>query len=154
MSYLQFPAINKLKVIDASGEDLGAFECATDLGLRYIVLNLYIKGTVGGSERLRLRLYGNSRKRGVIKTSDWVSLSDIPDLNGGDWLGFLRFDFGGFPITGERYYHFDIETDNYTRNGDTFYLAAVCDYAAAHSVSNRVAANDIAIHMTVMGDAI
>lgn len=79
-----------------------------------------------------------------------MSLSDIPDLNGGDWLGFLRFDFGGFPITNQYYYYMDIESQHYTRNGSTFYVAALCDYAVP--LSNLVSANDTGLHMSLVGD--
>lgn len=147
MSYLQFPAANVLKVVAATGEDLGSFTVAANTDITYIVLNMYIHGTIVGDERMRLNLYASSYKNDPVTTSDWLYWSDIDGIGTGNYLGWLRFDFNGHHISSEYPYYMSIETANYTRNADTYYLAALCEYAVTLSTMSR----RLGLHMAVVG---
>lgn len=151
MSYRQFPAVNKIKVLDSAiQEKIGSFQVASATDLRYIVLHIYIKGLLSGSERVRLKLFGSNRYETPTAVSDWAYLSAIDDLNGGNWIGYLRFDFTGQPLNPNYYYFMQLETQNYTRNADVHYIAVNLDYGA--SLSNRVSGNDLAVLMAVLGE--
>jgi hypothetical protein len=148
MSYLQFPQANLLKVVAASGENLGSFQLGEPTELKYILLNTYIKGTITGSEKMRLKLYASSLKNTAVTTSDWVYWSTIDGIGTGNWLGWIRFDFDLQPLNDDYYYYMDIETSGYTRNGNTHYLAAVCEYC----VTLNTLASDIGVHMAIIGE--
>lgn len=150
MSYLQFPAINKLKILELAQEDIGSFQVASAMDLTHIVTHIYIKGALAGSERMRLKIFGNNRYDTPTAVSDWARLSDIEGLNGGDWLGYIRLDFSGQPLNPNYYYFMRMETQNYTRNGDTHYIAINMDYAVP--LNNRVSVNDLAVLIAVLGE--
>jgi len=143
MSYFQFPAVNKLKIIDASGEHIGAFQVADDQDLEHLTIGVYIQGTVAPGCRARISLYGAERYDSPLAVSDWA------DLEESSWIGNIRFDFNGFPLDSSNTYQMRVETQNYTRNGSTHFISCVCDYGS--SVSNRVSANNIAVYMTIAG---
>lgn len=148
MSYLQFPEANLLKVVDTGGENIGSFQLQEPTELKYIRLNTYIKGTVGGSEKMRLKVYASSLKNTAIATSDWYYWSAIDGIGTGNWLGWCRFDFALQPLNDDYYYYLDLETDGYTRNGNTHYLAAVCEYC----VTLNALDGDIGVHMEIIGE--
>lgn len=151
MSYRQFPQINKLKIISASGEHVGSFQVASAISLKHIVLNAYIKGAAGASAKMKLHLYGSTNYDAPLVSSEWVTLADIDGFNGGNWIGFLRFDFTGHPLNPNYYYQMKLETYGYTRNANTHYISLALDYAVP--LSNLVSANDIGLHMSVIGAA-
>jgi hypothetical protein len=149
VSYYQFPAVNKLKIIDASGEHIGAFQVAADQDLMHLAAGVYIHGVPNTATRMRINLYGAERYDVPLVSSDWVNISDSPGMESGNWIGNVRFDFGGFPLDANNTYQMKMETQNYTRNGSIHYIACVCDYGS--SVSNRISSNDTAIYMTIAG---
>lgn len=151
MSYLQFPQINRLKVVDASGEHIGAFQVAAAIFLKHIVLNTYVKGTAGASAKMRLHVYSSTNYDVPLVSSDWVTLSDIDGFNGGNWLGFLRFDFTGHSLSPNFYYQMRLETSGYTRNANTHYISLSLDYAVP--ISNLVSGNGLGVYMAVIGAA-
>lgn len=148
MSYLQFPNSNLLKTIDTGGENLGSFLLGEPTELKYIRLNTYIKGTVSGSERMRLKVFASSLKNTALATSEWVDWADIDGIGTGNWLGWVRFDFNLQPLNDDYYHYLNIETSGYTRNGSTHYLAAVCEYCV--TLNNLV--SDIGVHMEIIGE--
>jgi hypothetical protein len=151
VSYKQFPATNKLKALDsAADQNIGSFQVAGDMWLRYMVLNVYVKGLTAAGAKMRVKVYGNSKKLTPIATSEWVTFTDISGYNGGDWLGWLRFDFAGQPLKSSFYHYMDVETANYTENGNTHYIGVLLDYAV--SLSNTVSANDLGVHMAIAGE--
>jgi hypothetical protein len=147
MSYLQFPSETYLKVIAATGETLGSFTVTDNTDLLYVVVNMYIKGTIVGGERMRLNLYASEAMNDPVATSDWLYWSDITDIGTGNYLGWLRFDFSGYPVSNAYPYYVKIETTNYTRNADTYYLAAVCEYAVRLSTI----AKRPGVHLAIVG---
>jgi len=94
--------------------------------LRHLRLALYKHGAHGGSEQLRVRIYPNADHATPVHTSDWLSLSSITTLST-YWLGWLRFDFARAHLWGLTY-HVTVQAQNYTRNGDSYYLGFKFDW--------------------------
>lgn len=124
-----------IKTLD-TGEipHLGGFTMPADMELKYIRMTVYIHNTagLGGSEQMRLGLYSRSDLAGLVVNSDWASVGDwssaVGTTNGSYQIGLMRFDFNRQFLDSDSEYHLAVETNNYTRNGSTFYLATVCDW--------------------------
>jgi hypothetical protein len=105
---------------------------AEDIELKWIRQVIFVHGVAGGSEQLRLGLYSRSDLTGLVINSDWAEVADwvseIGNANGDYQIGFMRFDFERQHLDSDTEYHLAIETNNYTRNADTFYLAAISDW--------------------------
>lgn len=128
MSYQQFSNLKKIKVIASATENIGSFDTTANTELKYIVLGMYFKGTGFASETFRLKLFGSSDYSGVLATSDWSAVSNIDGLNGGNWIGTVRFTFNRYPINKNFAYFMQIESANYARNANTKYASIVFDY--------------------------
>lgn len=128
MSFQHFPDTAYIKIFNHGvREKIGSFKTVEDTQLQYIVLTFMRVGAAAGSEQARILVYGSSLVNGTpLATSDWRSISDF--TSGTNAIGRLRFDFNQQHIDKDITYHMAVETQNYTRNGDTFYLAAKLDW--------------------------
>lgn len=139
MSYLQFPKRMDVRVIASSAvTDLGSFQPIENLELYAMRVKLFIKGTTGGTERARIKIFGESTRGSALYTSSWSTLSSITTL-AANWQGWLRFDFNKENINKDIAYFLGIEIENYTRNGETYYISYALDnianvYAATGSL--------------------
>lgn len=116
-----------IKTLDTSEvAHLGGYTMAKDMELKWVRLVIYKQGTEAGSEQIRLGVYSRSDLSGQLFTSDWVDVVDFVD--GNNWIGFVRFDFDRQHLDADTVYHLAIETNNYTRNGDAFFLSTSCDW--------------------------
>mgnify|MGYP001809874110 CR=1 FL=1 len=123
MSFTPFPDTGYFFVLNEPEHYVGAFNLAESIDLKHIQTVLFIRGALGGTEQLRLNLYGTTSISSTpIATSDWFSLSSIGGYTN-NWIGNVFFDFDGAPINPNLDYFVGIESNNYTRNADTFYLA-------------------------------
>lgn len=151
MSYKQFPALNKIKVLDSAiQEKIGAFIVPTKTDLKHIILHIYIKGTLAGNENVRMKLFSSDRFETPTAISSWIKLSDIPDLNGGNWIGYIRFDFAGVPIGASLSTHMQLELTGYTRNADTHYIAVNLEYGT--NLNTLSSANGLGAHLAIIGE--
>jgi hypothetical protein len=128
VGFSQFPDTMYVKTIDTGViEKLAGVRVNETMQLVYIVLTFFRRGTAAGSERMRLHLYGNpSFLANPVATSEWRNLADF--TAGANVLGRLRFDFNREHLNPDLTYYVAMETDNYTRNGTTFYLAVKLDW--------------------------
>jgi len=127
MSFNNFASIQGFVVLETGlKQKLGIATIPHELELSHIVLTLYKHGANVGSEQLRINLYANDRYDSPFKSSGWVSIADIEDLST-NWLGWLRFDFERRNISLNQVVYVEIESQNYTRNADTFYLGIGLD---------------------------
>lgn len=92
---------------------------------------LFKHGTSGGNERIRVKITSDAAGQRVLDISSWSTLSDISGFDDGDWLGWVKVDFNRITRRPNVVYHFHLEIDNYTRNGETYYLSVVRDYPAS-----------------------
>lgn len=147
MAFSPFPDTGYFFVLSDTEHYVGAFNLVETTELKHIQTILFIRGTLGGSERLRLNLYGTSEIGSTpIKTSDWLNLSDIGGYTN-NWIGHVFFDFDGTPINPDLTYYVGVESDNYTRNVDTFYLALRLDWNVAVNTGTGAA-----IRMNILGE--
>lgn len=137
MSFKDFPATQKILILN-EGSDIraGAFSFASAIELKHLVLVTYFKGDFSGGESMRLKIYGGESRNKPLATTNWIRAAEIPDFNGGNWLGWLRFDLPGNPMQINNTYYVDIETAGYVRNGNTKYMSVVLQFATPLNGSN------------------
>lgn len=135
MAISQWPNVIQVLAFEStSTQALAKFVLPESTQLAHVVLWLRRVGTAGGSERLRLKVCGHVDLSGPLATSDWVTLSALEAM-GTNWLGWARFDFIGRQWLGaNRHYYLAVETDQYTRNGTTFYVGALLDTPSPFNV--------------------
>ena len=128
MSFEQFADLQYVKTIDISEEPrMGSFNVVNDLELQYIRVLLFISGSTVGNERIRLKIYGDMGSNNILYTSNWSNINDISGLST-YWLGYIRVDFNRENINKDTDYYVRAELDNYTRNGDTFFIGLCHDF--------------------------
>lgn len=129
MSYSNFS--NQLYVLpfDSSGatNQLGKYKVGQETELKYVVMDLFKKGTAGGSETLTMKLYGSSLYSGTaIATSSAFTLSSASFVANANAVGQIRFTFNRELLNPNLWYYVAITTTNYTRS--SFYLGGVLDW--------------------------
>lgn len=129
MANAQFPKDFYVKTLNTSvTEKLCQITCDKNQLLRYIVLSVLKNGTSAGSESLTLKLYTSwDLDKAVMVSSSARLLTATGATAGQSWLGRLRFDFEGYPLTAGNIYYLRIQTTSYTRTA-SYYLAAVLDW--------------------------
>lgn len=129
MSYYLYED-NFVCVADGEYLTLGTFQPDVRGVLRNVLLQLYRHGSAGGSETFNLQFYGVDPSTGLPDfASDTLTISDIAASEGTKWtdeqgwIGKVRFDFGvGAYLDPGQIYAVVVRHQNYTRNGDTYYL--------------------------------
>lgn len=126
MAYTQFPDVLQIKTLDTSEEyNFANFSTANyyqELANAYI--HVYVHGTEGGSEEIRVKIYSDSGLSSVIDTSNWAPLS-LREAIGTYDLNTIRIDFNSKMLAPATTYYATVELQNYTRSGDTFYIGIV-----------------------------
>lgn len=129
MSFSQFNDIQYVRTMDSSETTvLCGFSTAKSMELAHARITLLVNGTVGGSEQIRGLICSDVAGSQVIYTGDYMNLSAITNLSTGDWYGYLTLDFNREELNKNNTYYFAVQTNNYTRNGDTYYLAVAYDW--------------------------
>ena len=148
MSFSPFADTGFFLILETDSESKGgSFNLAESTDLANIQTTIIVRGTLSaGSERARLRLYGNSSCAGTpISSSSWFDFSSIGSYTN-NWIGNVFFDFENTPINPSLDYYITVETDNYTKVPDTFYIGVRLDWGP--SVNSGSAS---AIRMTILG---
>lgn len=129
MAYSNFFEGKVVNVFDSNEtNELGQFQPGANGELGHIRCELFVHGTLSGSERVRCKISLTSDDTAPYATSDWVTCSTFDDSDGSnDWLGWVRFDFNRENINNNETYYIWLESDSYTRNADTFYIGTVFD---------------------------
>lgn len=93
----------------------------------YIIVNLIKVGTPGGSESLSVTIYTDEALTKAHAYTSSVLLSSIPDLaSKTSWM--LRFTGQNTFLDTNKTYYLGLTPVNYTRNGNTYYLALGLDW--------------------------
>jgi hypothetical protein len=93
-----------------------------------VLLYLVKVGSLGGSETSIIGIYGNSDLTAAIATSSAFTVADAPNVSSSAWRGWIAHTFAAdVPLANDTWYHLGLSLANYTRNGDTFYIAAQLD---------------------------
>ena len=146
MAFKQFPRDRFVKIF-ATDEivRVGSFSNVSG-ELAHIRSEIYIKGTLGGNEKMRLKVYSDARYTALFATSEWFDLIKIEDEDGnvvgGDYIGDVRFDFNRQNINPNITYYVAAEIVDYTENYDSFFVAISRDYInSVYSVAGNKYSN-------------
>ncbi len=112
----------------------GSITPTASVELTSVRVMLFIRGALGGTEQLRVKLYTDSAYSQVQYTGAWVSLSAITNVST-YWWGWIALPLTRVHMRPVIAYA-AVETQNYTRNGDTFYLALSLDGPAREIATN------------------
>lgn len=153
MSILNFSEIQELGILSSNGSlVLGGFSIDSEIELEHISVMLYKHGGSVTGERIRVRVTSDIEGTRTILTSAWSNLADASNINDGDyWLGWIRTDFNraGFAKNLTRYLVVDI--DNYTRDGDNFFIGLSRDYPFPIYSSGAASFEQAAFAATIFG---
>ena len=120
MAYLQFPNILDIKTLNtAEAYNFCTFTSTALMNLKHAYLHVYVHGTESGNEQIRVKIYRDSGLSDLVDTSAWDSLSGREAIGTYD-LNYVRLDFNSKTLAANTTYYAVVETQNYTRNADTF----------------------------------
>lgn len=122
---MNFAAIQQIKIAETSELVLaGAIQLDRHRQLTHIVTSFYKHGNAAGGERLRLKVFHDRQMTKLYATSSWLNVNQITNEF---WIGRIRFDFDQQWLRNDQAYYIGIESDGYTRNGESFYLGFPLD---------------------------
>lgn len=131
MAFTQFPREQYFRILE-TGENarLGYFNLQDGTEIKHMMITIFIRGTIAAPFNLRVNIYGNDTLIDPIFTSDWavISSSTLDPTPTNNWLGNIYLDFAGYPLNPNINYYMTAESDDYTRNGETFYLGINLDW--------------------------
>lgn len=150
MAFEPFPRDQYVRVADTDTPfNGGGITVPEIIDLQYLRIRIYIKGTLGGSEQIRIKLYDDpAHSGGPIATSAWADIAEIDTV--GNWIGDIYIEFDPpIPLNPDLEYFTRVELQNYTRNGDTFYIGCCLD--ADDLLYEQTTADLAGIRMAVVG---
>ena len=131
MAFFDFAETQYIKTVD-TGEEIrvGSFKTAENLELQYMRPTIYITGTtLVTDERIRVNIYSERTYSAILYQSSWSNISEISGLMVKDrWIGWIRVDFNRENINKNITYYPTIELDNYTRDGQNFFIGFAHDF--------------------------
>ena len=131
MAFKDFAETQYIKTIDTSESiSFGSFSVVNSMELAHIRSALMITGVsnLSGNEQVRLKIYTDPAFTSLLYTSDYANLSDITDIGTTNWFGWIRIDFNRENINANLTYYVQLETLNYTRNAETFWIGFSHDF--------------------------
>jgi hypothetical protein len=130
MAFLNFSENLYVKEMDSNEETgLGGMSPAVNGDLAHMRVFVYIKGTIGGSETIKVNFYGDELTNNLLFSSSKSNLSNInPSPN--NYLGWVKVDFDRQPLNKNITYYPSLQLENYTRNGETYVIGIVYDWPA------------------------
>lgn len=131
---------------DGEVVSLASISLPSAIELYSIRLLLYKHGTEGGSERFRLKIYRDSARSDLAYTSEYMNLSDIDGL-GAKWFGWVSFLFGREHVPASTALYPSLEVENYTSNGDTYYLSFSLDWPNPQYGTNETTRRNLAMQI-------
>jgi hypothetical protein len=126
MAYLPFPNELDIKTLDTSEAYCFCSFSTADyfMEIAEARIHIYKHGALAGNEQIRVKIYRDSGLTDLLDTSAWVSLSERAAKGTYD-INWLAIPFNLKVLASGTTYHAVIETQNYTRNADTFYIGLV-----------------------------
>jgi len=154
MAFTQFPQQQYFRVFN-TGENakLGYFNLQDGVELKHVMLTIFIRGaaSLAGTERVRMKIYGNDTLESAIITSDWANLnsSTLDPVPVDNWLGNIYLDFQGNPLNPNINYFMTAEIDGYTRNANSFYIGVNLDWYSP--VNTQLTAGQAGARIRILG---
>ena len=141
MAFKDFAETQFIQALDTGvDERMGGFTPVKNAELKHVRIFLYIQGvsSLGGSEKIRCVMHAELVNDSPVYTSSFSNISDITNLGSTNWLGFVRIDFNRENLNKNITYFPRIETSNYTRSGDAFFLGLSYDFPSPVYAGNTV----------------
>lgn len=135
---------------------LGSTKYEKNFNLKHVVVWCFLKGVSNvTNEQIQLKIHSSSNTSRVLTSSNLIRLSDC--VSGTTNYKFrVRFDFDDFQLSSNNTYYLSFNTTNYTRNGNTFYLAVERDNPFSTnplgSAETASTINDIAYRYETFGE--
>ena len=135
MSNLEYPEFSTVRVLDSADKlNLGGFQPTPNSELKHCVVHLYKNGTLPAGVKVKLGLHLSTDFTVQFAFSNEFFLSTVEALvdNSGVasrdfWRAWIRFDFSRINLNKNQLYVLSLQTDSYTRVGDTFFIGAIAD---------------------------
>ena len=130
MSFLNFSENLYVKEMDSNEETgLGGMSPLSNGELAHMRVLLYIRGTINGSETIKVNFYADKLNNNLLFSSSASNLSQItPSPN--NFLGWVKVDFNRIPLNKNITYYPALQLQNYTRVGDTYVVGVAYDWPA------------------------
>jgi len=122
----------------------GGLDTTAATEIAYLRILLFKHGALGGSERVRAKLYTDNARTRLYATSAWSSVASIAGLST-YWWGWFRLDFARENISKEFVYYVTIEADNYTPSTNV-YLSVSLDWPLSQN-TQAAARNGVAMQL-------
>ena len=132
MSIKQFPKDQFHKIFNNDeiikcGSLIPDIDCELKILRNYFLINN--KSFMGGNERFRSIIYSDSGYTSPIYTSSWSKFSDISNLVGPSWIGWVTSLFNRDQLKAGNEYYLAIEIDQYSRDMiNNFYISIKYDF--------------------------
>lgn len=151
MAFASFSDRLYVKVLETSElAPAGGFRLQNDQEISHIILTMYMRG-VATTQQLRIKIFADAQLTKPVATGEWLT---VRQATSGDasWLGLIRFDMTpsvnvDASAVAERYV--GVESQNYARTGDTFYVGFALDWPLA--INAREAGSGLAFSMALYG---
>lgn len=129
MEFESFPAEGRFKTA-ATGElvEAGGATFPAHQELAGFYVTVYMQGARGAAEQIRAKIFSDSAYTKLLATGEWANLVEANE-GATNWLGKILLSFDPpHNIEAGTEYFLAIETDGYTRDGDTSYIAFSYDW--------------------------
>lgn len=118
------PEINWVRVQNSSADivPLAKFYTTKESVLRNMKVGFFKNNCTG---RFRIRIHTTKDFNTNFAVSNWIDISDIPDLL---FIGNIRFDFPKCVLAKNKWFWITAEAIDYVRDEDNSYMSWVYDY--------------------------
>jgi hypothetical protein len=138
MAFKQFPKQQYFRQLNTDDvTKVGYIKVSTGVELTAMMVTIYVQGVIVTPFDFRVNVYGSPNSSVPIFTSEWAEISAATLLNNdvdpaipyvNNWLGNIYVDFNYEPLNPNLNYYISVETDGYTRVGETFYIGVNLDW--------------------------
>lgn len=123
MAIQQFDSYALYLVLNDSPDPAASISATENAQLSQVIVVLYKHGAHAATARIRASLYADVDCTKKIATGDWFNINDITGIST-YWLGRIGLTFPTQPwLKSGSTYYIGIESENYTRDAETHYLA-------------------------------
>lgn len=149
--FLQFPKQQYFRALESdTTTSLGYFILQDSTEIKHVMLTIFVRGLIASPFDIRFKIYGSDEAETAIITSEWAELS-VASLGNytQNYIGNIYLDFAGESLNMSNTYYMRVETDGYTRVGDSFYLGINLDWY--NPVNTQLTPNEAGARVRILG---